>query len=60
MTSNAPGPAGEPEDEVMRRALEIHRRLMREQGLDFFNDGGLPPAAPRPAHDDRAKQAREG
>jgi hypothetical protein len=62
MMSNTPGSAGEPDDEVMRRALEIHRRLMREQGLDFYNDQGMAPAhPPRPQHgEDEARRARRG
>jgi hypothetical protein len=60
MTSN--GHAGEPDDEVMRRAMEIHRRLMREQGLDFFNDRESRLTVPRhpAARDEAPKQSREG
>jgi hypothetical protein len=46
----APG-AQDDADEKTRRALEIHQRLMKEQGLDFYNRPLVPtpPPAPRPA-----------
>jgi hypothetical protein len=59
MTTNTP----EPDDEVMRRALEIHRRLMREQGLDFYNTDHGPAHAQRPAPapaEGEARQTRRG
>ncbi|HET6762552.1 MAG TPA: hypothetical protein VFH27_02745 [Longimicrobiaceae bacterium] len=51
MSTDPPRPAGanDDPDEKTRRAMEIHRRLMQEQGLDFYNRPVVPappPAAP--------------
>ena len=47
MSTDAPRPNAQDEmDERTRRALEIHQRLMKEQGLDFYNLPKAPPASP--------------
>jgi hypothetical protein len=37
MNHSAAPPASPEGDEVLLRALEIHRRLMKEQQMDHFN-----------------------
>jgi hypothetical protein len=53
MSSHDPSPPGGPgeADETLRRALEIHRRLMREHNLEFYQipEKLAPPPASPPA-----------
>jgi hypothetical protein len=61
MSTDAPRPGAQDEmDERTRRALEIHQRLMKEQGLDFYNLPKAPPAGPPPPPPSTDKDERGG
>ncbi|MDB4951939.1 MAG: hypothetical protein JWM27_4588 [Gemmatimonadetes bacterium] len=51
MSSHDPGAPDAPDadDETTRRALEIHRRLMREHNLEFYHIPEKPASPPAPA-----------
>lgn len=51
MTTQPPAPGApepSPQDDALRRALEIHQRLTREHNWDFLGIRSDPPAPPAP------------